>query len=167
MLIHLSEEAYDTSNLKFKSFSFKNYYIKQAVKDNVLYNGNKSAFLEPFEATAFSNTIRLTSDYFEHLVYDQPFHNDRYLEYIQESQEVILMHYLAGSKWDTEFWNNATNVAEDFFKNYSSDKFKQRIEKITKPYLKKNTLSFFYTQSLYEYNIFNLGIHEKLKSLTS
>lgn len=167
MLVHLLDEAYDISDLKFKSFPFKNYYIKQALKDNVLYNGNKSAFLEPFEATAFSNTIRLASDYFEHLVYDQPFHNDRYLEYIQESQEVILMHYLAGSKWDTEFWNHATNVAEDFFRNHSSDKFKQRIEKITKPYLKKNTLSFFYTQALYEYNIFNLGVYEKLKSLTS
>jgi len=163
----LLSEAYSIEDLKFKTFPFKNYYIKEPVQGNVFYNGNKCSFLEPFEATSISNTLRITSNYFEHLMYSQPFYTQRYLDYIQESQEVILMHYLAGSKWDTPFWKQATANAEVFFMTESSEKLKYRIEKISKPYLKIDTISFFYSQELYNYNIFSLGVYEKLKQLVS
>ena len=38
----------------------------------------------------------------------RPFHNQKlYDDWLQEAEVIIMLHYAAGSKWDTPFWKYA------------------------------------------------------------
>jgi hypothetical protein len=43
--------------------------------------------------------------------------NESYTNFLKETQDMIMLHYLAGSKWKNEFWDMATSKAQDCFKN--------------------------------------------------
>ena len=75
---------------------------------------------------------------------------------------MILIHYLAGSKWDTNFWNNAQDIAKRFFENNMSDSFKQRLNVLKEPWQKELRPSYFYGIDMFKYNLDNLGITELL-----
>lgn len=95
-------------------FSFKNYYKKINFTDRVCYNGNASFFLEPLEATSTE-----VMDTIQRSVYDilernlTP--NDANIIYtneIEQIQNMILMHYFAGSTFDTDFWKYAEELGK-------------------------------------------------------
>jgi hypothetical protein len=100
----------DTTN----NFTFSNYFRKQNFTDRVAYNGNASFFLEPLEATSIH-----TMDTINRIAYNIFFGkqeawvaNLHYEQFLEETQQIIMLHYLAGSKYDTEFWNHAEQMAE-------------------------------------------------------
>lgn len=157
----LNELNYDTN--KYQTFSFKSYYHPQPLTGNTLYTGNSAFFLEPFEATSLGSTIKLNIAAYELWTQQSPLTRMlEYNEYVQECREMILIHYLAGSKWDTLFWNNAQDVAERFFKHNMSDAFKQRLKVLKEPWQKELQPSFFYDIDLFRHNLDNLGITSKL-----
>jgi len=96
------------------TFSFKNYYRKKNFVDRVVYNGNASFFLEPMEATSIG-----TMGWINRYAYDYWFGNlpieaiDMAYENTHvEVETMIMLHYLAGSKYKTKFWDFAGERAE-------------------------------------------------------
>lgn len=93
-------------------FSFNNYYKKINYTDKICYNGNSSFFLEPLEATstAMMNLIqRSVYDILEENLTPNDA-NILYTTNIKQIQNMILMHYFAGSAFDTEFWTYAEEL---------------------------------------------------------
>ena len=91
------------------AFSFKNYYRKQNFVDRVVYGGNASFFLEPMEATSIltmERTQEWAFDYFYGNL-NQDHANFLYNQWQLESEQIIMMHYAAGSKWKNDFWTYA------------------------------------------------------------
>lgn len=148
----------------YKIFNFKSYYHKNAVKDYI--NGNKAFFIEPFEATAVDGYLKINELILniERYGVDKIEANNAYLYYIQEATEVVMMHYLAGSKYKNDFWLHAKDISEDYFKNKVSENFINRVLKIDKPYIETEP-SYFYTDKGWEYNITNLNVKDKLSKL--
>lgn len=112
-------------------FSFNNYYRKLNYTGRVGYNGNASFFLEPLEATSISFMIYNIQD-FEDLVqgkislYDA---NSSYHSQVQKIENIIMLHYYAGSVFKTPFWEFANKRAKkhiDVTKN--NPEFRQFIE---------------------------------------
>lgn len=93
------------------AFSFENYYRKKNFTNRVAYNGNASFFLEPLEATSLrmmENVYRLAFDIIENQM-DPEFANQIYLGNIKTIEHLIMLHYFAGSKFQTDFWQFAQN----------------------------------------------------------
>jgi hypothetical protein len=94
--------------------SFKNYYSKNNFTNRVFKNGNASFFLEPMEANATGiisttyNTIQKIIDQ----IYTPDQANFEYMDYIQQVESMICLHYYAGSKFKTPFWDNAQKVSQ-------------------------------------------------------
>jgi len=99
----------DTTN----SFSFKNYFKNQNYGPRTCFNGNASFFLEPMEATSIA-----TMDTVQRAAYDL-WHNNiscetvtsNYIKYLKEVEAMIMLHYYAGSIFDTNFWKFAKERA--------------------------------------------------------
>jgi len=99
------------------SISFANYKKKINFTERVAFNGNKSFFVDPMEATSTTTALGVNS-----LAYDMwsgikgatpDACNAIYSEDINEIEAMISMHYLKNPGFDTEFWNNATYLAEE------------------------------------------------------
>lgn len=91
------------------AFSFKNYYRKTNYQGRVAYNGNASFFLEPLEATSINlmnrNQRRAYDLWFNSKFLSQV--NQEYRDDIAEIENVIMLHYAAGSVFKTDFWQYA------------------------------------------------------------
>jgi tryptophan halogenase len=88
---------------------FNNYYRKQNFVGRSAYSGNTSFFLEPLEATSIG-----FMDQIQRMAMGHWFHgdsvemvNDFYIQAIQEIENIIMLHYFAGSKYNTPFWDYA------------------------------------------------------------
>lgn len=96
-----------------KSFSFKNYYRKQNFTDRVAYNGNASYFLEPLEATSVGTADHINQAVLGMIRHDTPLvsTNAWYLNELKSTEQMIMLHYLNGSKYNTPFWEYAKERA--------------------------------------------------------
>lgn len=105
------------------SFQFKNYYRKENFTQRVAYNGNASFFLEPLEATSIHHMIHTNLLLSQTLEKNKPLYvpNSDYLQSIQQIEKVIMLHYAAGSIWDTEFWRYAKPRGQAAFKAMLND----------------------------------------------
>tara|TARA_B100001939_G_scaffold3860_1_gene3667 strand:- start:4622 stop:5722 length:1101 start_codon:yes stop_codon:yes gene_type:complete len=150
-------------NKQYQNFSFTSYYHPKPLMGNTLHTGNSAFFLEPFEATSIGSTIKLNIAAYELWSGQSPIDRmQEYKEYVQECREMILIHYLAGSKYNTKFWNNAMYVAEQFFEDNMSDVFKQRLTVLKEPWQKELRPSYWYDLGMFKYNLDNLGVTSKL-----
>jgi hypothetical protein len=103
-----------TNNLNFTNYSRKKNYISE---NKIAYNGNASFFLEPLEATSTTNASNVAMDLADSLMVDfcnfsMDHLNDKYEKMISSTESMICLHYYAGSKFDTEFWQHAKELAE-------------------------------------------------------
>jgi len=94
---------------------FNNYLRKENFIGNTVYNGNSSFFLEPLEATSTTliheiNRHALTLWDHEQVLYAEDCNLNYHID-IEEIESMICLHYLAGSKYNTPFWNHAQNLA--------------------------------------------------------
>ena len=124
------------------SFSFNNYWRKEnyLILDGnrkFAYNGNSSFFLEPLEATTIEMIDKVNRHCYDWLHKGQrAFHSQKlYDNWLLEAEVIIMVHYAAGSKYDTPFWKYAeergkaclSNANENIWKNIiHSEKFDWR-----------------------------------------
>lgn len=103
-----------SNDLHSLSLTFGNYFKKENFTDRVFYNGNASYFLEPMEATSLSTVEEVNRKIFDIINNKKTPEaaNKEYIEWFKEVQDIIVMHYLAGSKHKTDFWNHAQKLAE-------------------------------------------------------
>jgi len=101
------------------SFSFKNYKRRSNFKGNIAYNGNASFFLEPIEATSFSTVDSINCLVKEHWLHnsDLEISERRYNATIDANENIIMLHYFAGSDFKTEFWEYAEHRGQECIKN--------------------------------------------------
>ena len=88
---------------------FENYYRKKNYTDRVVYNGNKSFFLEPLESSSIvliNHIQRIAFDLWNNAQTPQTLDNLNldYIRNVSETETMIMLHYFAGSVYDTEFW---------------------------------------------------------------
>ena len=91
------------------SFSFNNYKRRNNFNGNIAYNGNASFFLEPLEATSFGNVDAINYMTLNHWFYDfkLDISERNYHATIDATENIIMLHYYAGSKFVTDFWEYA------------------------------------------------------------
>jgi hypothetical protein len=95
------------------AFDFQNYQRKLNWTGRIAYNGTASFFLEPIEATSLyciNQINQISVDLFKNKISLQEV-NDIYKNLIGGAETVIMLHYLAGSQWNTEFWQYAKERA--------------------------------------------------------
>ena len=113
-------EQYDlTPSDNTNYLEFENYYRKQNYTDRVVYNGNTSFFLEPLEATSIYLMHVIQRGAFDlwngNMILDEALYNYRVA--VHEIETMIMMHYCAGSKYDTPFWAYAQDRGEQSIRN--------------------------------------------------
>lgn len=88
------------------SFHFNNYVRKKLIDGRVVYAGNSGFFLEPMEATTLDCVHRVLNCVGQNPL--QESWNPMLKLLFREVEYFIMMHYAAGSKWNNEFWDFAT-----------------------------------------------------------
>lgn len=107
------ENVYDeyglTPSEDTNSFSFKNYYRENTCGQRVTYSGNASFFLEPMEATSIPTMNLIQRGAFDIWVGGRPVSdaNNEMLEWNTGIENIIMMHYFAGSRFKSSFWDYA------------------------------------------------------------
>lgn len=115
---HIFQEWNLTPSQDTNSFKFGNYYRKNNFDGKVVYNGNSSFFLEPLEATSlgFMRTIQqLSLNYW--IENDLSDCNSQYKKQLSQIETMIMMHYYAGSKFNSPFWDYAQEKAIKHIEN--------------------------------------------------
>ena len=154
------------------SFHFKNYFRKENYVGRVAYNGNASFFLEPMEATSIS-----TMDRIQRMAYDIWFDGssikDKNLIYNTELtrlEQMIMLHYCAGSKFKSKFWDFAmargeasiTTAFNDPFFNYMMEKSKLDYGDINE------SVDFgIWPLTSFKQNLLGLNLYDKLEKIKS
>lgn len=164
------EEYNLTPSNTTNAFNFKNYYKKTNFTDRTAYNGNASFFLEPLEATsiAFMDTInRLALDIWTGET-SPAIANQQYTKHITEIENVIMLHYYAGSTFDTEFWKLATKKGTVNMQSaIKNPKFLEMIEysKYNNPNIQAKEDYGTWGLSAFFQNFHNLDLYNKIDQL--
>jgi len=154
------------------TFSFGNYYRKQNYNDRIAYNGNASFFLEPLEATSVGVMDHVQRSAWDLWTGRQTVEqaNFKYLKIIREIESVIMLHYLAGSVFNTEFWKFASDRAQQSLDVTAKDNnfirmyHKSRFEPGGNVCSDDEEYGLWSTNAFHQ-NIYGLGIAEKLDSI--
>lgn len=105
------------------AFSFNNYYRKQNYTERACYNGNASFFLEPLEATSINFMLRnnyRVHDIFSEVI-DIHFANEMYIKEINQIKNIIMLHYMNNTNYNTEFWKQSSNKAKYMYEVLKTD----------------------------------------------
>ena len=168
---HIFEEYGLIPSETTNSLSFKNYYRKENFTNRVAYNGNASFFLEPIEATSIGMAMDINDKAFD-IIYNNKLptvQNYKYLSYIKEIEHMISLHYLAGSKFNTEFWDFSLKKAISCFKNQTPENFKYLFN-LSQEYQKNNRINAYLQDSNYsfsQWSVESYNIHLKEFDLNS
>lgn len=110
----------DTTN----SFSFNNYYKNKNFNERGCANGNASFFLEPLEALTFGMAAVVLEGALDQIAgFRSPQDlNFEYARLISNAERIIMMHYFAGSKYTTDFWDFAQEKGEMCMSNSKHNK---------------------------------------------
>jgi len=143
------------------SFNFGNYYRKNNYNSRVAYNGNASFFLEPLEATSINlmnRNQRRAFDLWNGKKTELQV-NIEFLTDIAEIENVIMLHYFAGSVFDTEFWKHAQQKGRTNFESLvKNNKFRQLMDGEL-----DNTTSYgTWSRASFTQNLKNLGLVDYL-----
>lgn len=170
------KEVFSAYNLtpsdKTNHINFNNYCRVDNFNNRTVYNGNASFFLEPLEATstglaAYVN--RYAFDVWGGNISSKEA-NDWYHKEISDIESMICLHYLAGSKFKTEFWDYAHDLANE--KIEFEFKNKSEFSIFAAASLNNNSLLFpsgnnigSWPELSYNINIKKLNLEDKIKLL--
>ena len=147
----------------FIDLPFTNYYNKINFKGEVAYNGNSSFFLEPMEATSISTSIKIINQTNNILNGgDKHTENINYKNYLEETIDIIMLHYLIDPPVKNLFWEYANHNAHMWFK--------KRFKEYPKISLITEESSVYYSTwgpNGFQQNIKGLNILDKLKQYQS
>ena len=107
-------EKYDIEAGKDGNYiEFDSYYRKNNFDGRVGYSGNSSFFLEPLEATSTVAMDMCNRNMFDMVMGEESTTtlNANYTNALKHTEDMIMLHYYAGSTWDTEFWEYAKEKA--------------------------------------------------------
>lgn len=153
---------YNLSPSSDNTIEFSNYYRKENFNEGIAYNGNASFFLEPMEATSLSTSIKIISQIHRMLSEgDIPNENNKYKLHLEETVDIIMLHYLIDPPIKNKFWEYANSEANKWFSN--------RFKTYPKIRLISNSSRINYStwfEKSFKQNIKGLNIQEKLKSFT-
>ena len=155
------------------AFTFKNYFRKQNFTERVVFNGNSSFFLEPMEATSI-----MVMDFINRGAHDiwtgkipVENYNQAYLELLDEVEGMIMLHYYAGSKFDTPFWDFAKKRGENSSKKLMQNpkfRFIYEMSKGENPGEGLDPIQFNYAALIplsYKINLNGLNLYNKLEEI--
>ena len=159
----IDEYDYNPSD-ETNQLQFENYYRHRNYWNEMSYNGNASFFLEPMEATSIASIDHINRTVFDILNNRETLTdaNANYRQDFKRIQEIITMHYLAGSKWKTKFWEYANELANDCLLNGG-----QEYSYIVSLLDSKDEIDEHYgTWHMHSFrqNVFGLGIQQILKN---
>jgi len=119
-------------NVETGFIPFKNYIRKENFTHNKAYNGNASFFMEPIEATSQGNIFWINQSFNEIMGQPADFErwNQLYTTEMLWSEMIINLHYLAGSKWNNDFWNEAYKKALVSVDKIKDDRYYEAWKKI-------------------------------------
>jgi len=104
-----------------EEFPFKQYVANEPiVDDRVFKNGNQLFFLEPLESTSVHTYITMARIMWDVIVTKKMNSEVASLvikDHVRKVQNFILWHYKTGSKYNTDFWKYAQNMAEQHEKD--------------------------------------------------
>jgi len=155
------------------TFSFKNYTRKTNFSERVVYNGNSSFFLEPIEATSIATMDAINRKAYNIWFNKKPVEeaNNEYTTFLSEIQNVIMLHYYAGSIFKTPFWEYAN---EKGLKNMLQALSNKRFESML-IYSQQDIKELYTDDVFFEYgtwpsfsfqqNLNALGLYKRLKDL--
>lgn len=158
----------DTTN----AFSFKNYYKKENFTERVAYNGNASFFLEPLEATSFGMVDKINRTAWDMWTTGRTIQHSQnvYVQKIRQIQNMIMLHYYAGAKYKTKFWEFAKDNGEKCMAQAAKDPYfkdicytAMRANSLSKELIDNSSVDYgtWWTGSFFE-NINGLKIKENL-----
>jgi hypothetical protein len=161
-------------SLDGNKFYFGNYTKKVNFTDRVVFNGNASFFLEPLEATSMHFMIYInnlaTLLFFKKIQAKEA--NIKYQQEIDNISNVIMLHYLSGSRFETSFWKEAYTRAETYLSlSKTNEPFKTMVHGCFETGAKRKLLLSKFSEvgswppKSYSINLDNLGVTEKLYKL--
>ncbi len=170
---NIFEEYNLTPSNDTNSFTFKNYTRKENFTERVAYNGNASFFLEPMEASSI-----YTMDAINRKMYDIIFGNKtvkqcntEYLTFMEQVEHMIMLHYYAGSIFNTPFWDYATKRGEISMRRALDNKYFVEMlnysQRDIKDLYANNLLPEYGTWpgSSFHQNLTNLNLYKKLERI--
>jgi tryptophan 7-halogenase len=98
-----------------KEYLFNCYYTDKMIEGRICKCGNKALFFEPLVANSIFLYILGVRMFFDHIMENVPAKelNRRYVEAIQEMEDVISYYYKGGSIFESPFWDFATKMTGD------------------------------------------------------
>jgi hypothetical protein len=151
---------------------FKSYWRRKNFKGRTGYNGNASFFLEPLEATSTATMDLCQRKMFDWVTgaLDEDTVNRDYLTFMQQTETMIMMHYLAEPKFKTDFWMYANDRARKMFDLAKDDlllglKLGQALEQMGSKKFIPDGLPAFSTWSAQSFavHIQGLGIEQQIR----
>jgi hypothetical protein len=110
--------------------------------------------LEPLEATSIATMDVINRNAYDVWFENKPIEiaNNKYTSFLDEVENVIMLHYFAGSTFKTPFWEYAQNRGkENMQKALSNDLFRQMVN------LSQNDVKTFLNSSVKEYGTWPLA----------
>ena len=153
---------YKLNSKESKNLSFNTFYRKQNFRGKFTYNGNSSFFLEPIEATSLNTSIDVIKKTSKLLKNEMSFKevNEHYQNFLRETIDIVMLHYLVDPPFNTSFWKMANRKANEWFvKRY---KEYPKINIITQK--GEFNYSTWYEES-FKQNLTGLNLYDKLKKL--
>jgi hypothetical protein len=93
-------------------FKIKNYYRSKIFDGRVIYNGSKAFSVDPLETGAGLDTVLMVMDGCQRKLYEQmpdDIGNQTMTNWFKTTELIICMHYAAGTKYKTPFWEFAVD----------------------------------------------------------
>jgi hypothetical protein len=105
----------------YDEFNWNPKYLKKIIKnDCVASNGNRLFFFEPLQALTLAHTnffARIICDYLDDRTFKNMVKcNQEYIDYIFSYLHSIACHYRYGSIYNSKFWDDKTNEANEVVK---------------------------------------------------
>jgi len=109
------KEVLGVDKVDGKEYLFKCYYTPKMIEGRICKCGNKALFFEPLVANSIFLYILGVRMFFDHIVENAPAAdlNRRYVEAIQEMEDVISYYYKGGSTFESPFWDYATKMTAE------------------------------------------------------
>lgn len=158
------------------NLNFKNYYRKNNFEEDgrIVHNGNASFFLEPLEATSLtiaSQVYRSANEILKgSLTASQA--NDKFIKFLERIELMIMLHYVAGSKFDTPFWRNAQELGIRRIEQSANDDDLKKIYQLAKnrkngiiPTIEEEMYYGVWPSFSFKENIYGLGIESLMDNM--